>query len=297
MPIRLGVTRWCKHFQYMQTIIILFYILFRRFKLTMKNQLKFLFLGNPYLTFILLRQFPRQSDTTPFPEYQYQPMSLGQGHRTAPTKGYGRQSYYKGPGSTSYDENNPDQYGGPDDVAPFDQYGYHDNNIYNKVPSQHSEDKRYRTHDEIPRKYRRRWSRSTLRGAPHEKMYDNSQLIDTLAKKEDKRKRRHVGPHDDGGIQRLLSTGTLAPPTLSRDHHLYNHSMDVVFATYWFYPAKTKVLLPEDQKCLDEKLRNEEERFHPDSKSFTKNWETQTFLHPYKINVVEIYQRWSTTLR
>ncbi|XP_064617640.1 uncharacterized protein LOC135481843 [Liolophura sinensis] len=75
------------------------------------------------------------------------------------------------------------------------------------------------------------------------------------------RKKRHVGPHDEGGLQRLLSTGTVAPTTLEPDHPDYNHTADVVFATYWFFPAKTQAILPQDQHCIDQKLSQEKIRF------------------------------------
>ncbi|XP_060079842.1 uncharacterized protein LOC132559243 [Ylistrum balloti] len=83
-----------------------------------------------------------------------------------------------------------------------------------------------------------------------------------------KRKRRHVGPHDEDGLQRLLSTGTLAPTTLPRSHPDYDHSIDFVFATYWFFPAKTQVILPADQKCIDGKMAKEKIRFSPRSKYY-----------------------------
>lgn len=81
-----------------------------------------------------------------------------------------------------------------------------------------------------------------------------------------KRKRRHIGPHDEDGLQRLLSTGTLAPTTLPRNHPDFNHSIDFLFATYWFFPAKTQVILPSDKKCIDEKMAKEKIRFSPTSK-------------------------------
>ncbi|KAK3581051.1 hypothetical protein CHS0354_013959 [Potamilus streckersoni] len=82
------------------------------------------------------------------------------------------------------------------------------------------------------------------------------------------RKRRHVGPHDEDGLQRLLSTGTLAPTTLPIYHPDFNHSIDFVFATYWFFPAKTQAVLPEDQKCIAEKLSQEIIRFDTNSKYY-----------------------------
>ncbi|KAK6165207.1 hypothetical protein SNE40_023561 [Patella caerulea] len=82
------------------------------------------------------------------------------------------------------------------------------------------------------------------------------------------RKRRHVGPHDDDGLQRLISTGTIAPSTLPVDHPDYNQTADVVFGTYWFFPAKTQAILPEDQKCIADKLSKEAERTQPSSKYY-----------------------------
>ncbi|XP_069115779.1 uncharacterized protein [Argopecten irradians] len=83
-----------------------------------------------------------------------------------------------------------------------------------------------------------------------------------------KRKRRHIGPHDEDGLQRLLSTGTLAPTTLPPNHPDFNHSIDLLFATYWFFPAKTQVILPSDQKCIDVKMAKEKIRFSPTSKYY-----------------------------
>lgn len=81
-------------------------------------------------------------------------------------------------------------------------------------------------------------------------------------------KRRHVGPHDEDGLQRLLSTGSLMPTSLPKDHPNFNNSIDFVFATYWFFPAKTKAILPEDQKCIEKKLSEENIRFSPDSRYY-----------------------------
>ncbi|OQV18864.1 hypothetical protein BV898_07118 [Hypsibius exemplaris] len=69
--------------------------------------------------------------------------------------------------------------------------------------------------------------------------------------------KRHVGPHDGEGIQRLISTGSLADSFGTAS----DGAIDVVFATYWFYPAKTVVVLAEDQACIDGRMRKEEERF------------------------------------
>ncbi|KAI8508971.1 hypothetical protein Bbelb_128190 [Branchiostoma belcheri] len=45
-------------------------------------------------------------------------------------------------------------------------------------------------------------------------------------------------------------------------------SIDVLFATYWFYPAKTTVLLPEDEKCVQDMMDNEVQRFSPDNQYY-----------------------------
>ena len=95
---------------------------------------------------------------------------------------------------------------------------------------------------------------------------DDKKLNDKLKDIYLKRKRRHVGPHDEDGLQRLLSTGTLAPSSLPKSNPLYNNSIDFVFATYWFFPAKTRAVLPQDQKCIEEKLSQENQRFDPKSK-------------------------------
>ena len=54
---------------------------------------------------------------------------------------------------------------------------------------------------------------------------------------------------------------TLLPP----DHADYNNTIDLVFATFWFFPAKTKAVLPADQKCIDDFMKNEVQRFDPKS--------------------------------
>ena len=81
------------------------------------------------------------------------------------------------------------------------------------------------------------------------------------------RTKRHVGPHDEKGLQRLLSTGSIMPSLLPKTHPNFNNSIDLVFATYWFFPAKTKAILPADQKCIEKKLSDETIRFDPKSKS------------------------------
>ncbi|XP_067137973.1 uncharacterized protein [Centruroides vittatus] len=77
-----------------------------------------------------------------------------------------------------------------------------------------------------------------------------------------KRFKKHVGPHDAGGIQRTISTGALFP---IRKGMQSENSIDIVFATFWFYPAHTQALLPEDIECIKNRLAQEKERFHHQS--------------------------------
>ncbi|GIY67498.1 uncharacterized protein CEXT_242721 [Caerostris extrusa] len=54
------------------------------------------------------------------------------------------------------------------------------------------------------------------------------------------------------------STGTLAP-SLSKD----KSGVDLLYATFWFYPSDTQGLLPEDKECIQSRLKQEKERFDP----------------------------------
>jgi len=82
------------------------------------------------------------------------------------------------------------------------------------------------------------------------------------------RNKRHGGSSHEGGLQRIISTGSLAPPLLPVDHPAYARSMDVIFAAYWFYPAKTAAILPQDQTCIDAKMAQENLRFDPHSEFY-----------------------------
>ncbi|GFQ67501.1 uncharacterized protein TNCT_122631 [Trichonephila clavata] len=75
-------------------------------------------------------------------------------------------------------------------------------------------------------------------------------------RKASRRNRRHVGPHDGGGIQRVISTGTLAPSS-AKD----GSGVDLIYATFWFYPSETQGLLPEDKECIQSRMKMEKERF------------------------------------
>ncbi|CAG7820626.1 unnamed protein product [Allacma fusca] len=73
------------------------------------------------------------------------------------------------------------------------------------------------------------------------------------------RVKRHVGPHDNDGIQRLISTGTLAAPLQEN-----SGGIDLIFATYWFFPAKTQII-SKNRDCLQEKT---EERRAKNTKKY-----------------------------
>lgn len=92
------------------------------------------------------------------------------------------------------------------------------------------------------------------------------------------RKKRHVGVHDGGGVQRVISTGTLMASlanqvttksllqsnpsltkaqveALSKSPLLKSHSaqsIDVVYGTYWFPPSdEVEMVSPEVRECVD----------------------------------------------
>ena len=69
------------------------------------------------------------------------------------------------------------------------------------------------------------------------------------------RERRHVGAPDHGGYQRLMATGTVVASLAEENNTGPADSIDVVFTTYWQYPAKVRIILPEDKACI-EKYRN-----------------------------------------
>ncbi|XP_041470340.1 uncharacterized protein LOC121419916 isoform X1 [Lytechinus variegatus] len=93
---------------------------------------------------------------------------------------------------------------------------------------------------------------------------------DTPRDKQHQRSRRHAGLHDAGGIQRLISTGTLAPPLspVLDDLPSDPNSIDVIFATYWFYPKPNRIITAREQKCLDDWTNNEQQRMDPSNEYY-----------------------------
>lgn len=65
------------------------------------------------------------------------------------------------------------------------------------------------------------------------------------------RTKRHIGVPDHGGYQRIIATGGLAPSLQGGSSKGLADSIDVVFTTYWQYPAKVRIILPEDKACID----------------------------------------------
>ena len=66
-----------------------------------------------------------------------------------------------------------------------------------------------------------------------------------------RRKVRHIGVPDHGGIQRLIATGGITKALNAKtDRFGYSDSIDVIFPVYWMYPAKTRVLTEKDIQCV-----------------------------------------------
>lgn len=65
------------------------------------------------------------------------------------------------------------------------------------------------------------------------------------------RERRHVGAPDHGGYQRLMATGSVVTALGEENNTGPTDSIDVVFTAYWQYPAKVRIILPEDKACIE----------------------------------------------
>ena len=66
-----------------------------------------------------------------------------------------------------------------------------------------------------------------------------------------RRKRRHVGPPDHGGFQRLIQTGCLAPVHPNKDSQKSANAIDVMMVTYWMYPAKVRIITDKEKECIE----------------------------------------------
>ena len=66
------------------------------------------------------------------------------------------------------------------------------------------------------------------------------------------RAKRHIGVPDHGGYQRLMATGSIVTSVGEENNTGPADSIDVVFTTYWQYPAKVRIILPEDKACIED---------------------------------------------
>ena len=66
------------------------------------------------------------------------------------------------------------------------------------------------------------------------------------------RAKRHIGAPDHGGYQRLMATGSIVTSLGEENNTGPAESIDVVFTTYWQYPAKVRIILPEDKACIED---------------------------------------------
>ena len=60
-----------------------------------------------------------------------------------------------------------------------------------------------------------------------------------------------MGAPDHGGYQRLMSTGSIMTSLGEENNTGTADSIDVVFASYWQYPAKVRIITPEDKACIE----------------------------------------------
>ena len=66
------------------------------------------------------------------------------------------------------------------------------------------------------------------------------------------RAKRHIGVPDHGGYQRLMATGSIMTSLGEENNTGPADSIDIVFTTYWQYPAKVRIILPEDKACIED---------------------------------------------
>ncbi|XP_071841954.1 uncharacterized protein [Apostichopus japonicus] len=101
-----------------------------------------------------------------------------------------------------------------------------------------------------------------------ERLLEESQFLGRESSStSNRRRRRHLGAHDADGVQRLISTGSLAPP-LDAESVRRGDSIDVVFAVYWFYPSEDHLILPEEEDCIKQYMDNELQRMNPENQFY-----------------------------
>lgn len=105
--------------------------------------------------------------------------------------------------------------------------------------------------------------------------------------------KRHIGPHDVGGLQRTISTGTLAP-----SFELNSHStIDLIFATYWIHSDTSAVLHADERACIDEGMAKEEEERLKSSQSFTFGMDHDAYEHYVEDRCTNKTRLYETVLR
>ncbi|CAF3956544.1 unnamed protein product, partial [Rotaria magnacalcarata] len=93
---------------------------------------------------------------------------------------------------------------------------------------------------------------------------ENDNADDAEFRSSRKKYKRHVGPHDNGGLQRIISTGTLAPSFEPNS----KSTIDLIFATYWI-PSDTSTLLAANERtCIEDGMAKEEERLKSTNANF-----------------------------
>ncbi|PIK58772.1 hypothetical protein BSL78_04293 [Apostichopus japonicus] len=119
------------------------------------------------------------------------------------------------------------------------------------------------------------------------RLLEESQFLGRKSSSTSNRRRgRHLGAHDADGVQRLISTGSLAPP-LDAEYVRRGDSIDVVFAVYWFYPSEDHLILSEEEDCIRHCMDNELQRMNPESneEKMRKHTENLDPLNIYPFNL------------
>lgn len=133
-----------------------------------------------------------------------------------------------------------------------------------------------------------------------EKVFEVKPMTDSNSNEDEdfrsirKKYRRHVGPHDAGGLQRTISTGQTLKRfidrskqtnlsdvlgTLAPSFELNSKStVDLVFATYWIQSDTSTLLQADERACIEEGMSNEYERFRSDNGSFLKSMKSFFFF-------------------
>ncbi|CAG2122078.1 unnamed protein product, partial [Medioppia subpectinata] len=126
------------------------------------------------------------------------------------------------------------------------------NNIYDTKPQEPDTEQQF-AYQPLYQEYQ--YKRQPYSDNSYDQNYDSRPVSYDRIFKSRRRYRRHVGIHDGGGIQRVISTGTLAPP-LSGD----KGTIDLIYGTFWFPASKNvKLLTQEMSDCISRFMDPREE--------------------------------------